>query len=128
MKGRIFSGVQPTGNLHLGNYLGAIRNWASLQKDFECIYCVVDLHAITIPRTREELNNDTFEVTAGLIASGDDRHHNIICMGAMTRLAERHAETLEMEMNIPMDQMLEWLKFGDVQVTSKADVDPGLRR
>jgi tryptophanyl-tRNA synthetase len=46
-KGRIFSGIQPTGNLHLGNYLGAIRNWVALQHDFESIYCVVDLHAIT---------------------------------------------------------------------------------
>ena len=45
---RIFSGIQPTGNLHLGNYLGAIRNWVSLQHDFESIYCVVDLHAITV--------------------------------------------------------------------------------
>ena len=78
MKGRIFSGVQPTGNLHLGNYLGAIRNWVSLQKDFECIYCVVDLHAITISRTREELNNDTFEVIAGLIASGIDPKNSIL--------------------------------------------------
>ena len=47
---RIFSGIQPTGNLHLGNYLGAIRNWVRLQGDFECIYCVVDLHAITMPQ------------------------------------------------------------------------------
>ena len=50
IKGRIFSGVQPTGNLHLGNYLGAIKNWIALQDDFECIYCVVDLHAITVPQ------------------------------------------------------------------------------
>ncbi len=78
MKGRIFSGVQPTGNLHLGNYLGAIRNWVDLQKDFECIYCVVDLHAITVPRTREQLTNDTFEVTAGLIASGINPDSSIL--------------------------------------------------
>ena len=78
MKGRIFSGVQPTGNLHLGNYLGAIRNWADFQKDFECIYCVVDLHAITVPRTREQLTNDTFEVTAGLIASGINPDSSIL--------------------------------------------------
>ena len=45
---RIFSGAQPTGNLHLGNYLGAIRNWVKLQDNYECIYCVVDMHAITI--------------------------------------------------------------------------------
>ena len=50
LKGRILSGVQPTGNLHLGNYLGAIRNFARLQHDYECLYCVVDLHAITQPQ------------------------------------------------------------------------------
>ena len=76
--GRVFSGVQPTGNLHLGNYLGAIRNWVDLQKDFECIYCVVDFHAITVPRTREQLTNDTFEVTAGLIASGINPDSSIL--------------------------------------------------
>ena len=78
MKGRIFSGVQPTGNLHLGNYLGAIKNWVELQKEFECIYCVVDLHAITIPRTPKEIREDTLEVTAGLIASGIDPNKSII--------------------------------------------------
>ena len=78
MKGRIFSGVQPTGNLHLGNYLGAIKNWVDLQKDFECIYCVVDLHAVTVQRTPEELTNDTFEVVAGLIASGIDPDKSIL--------------------------------------------------
>ena len=50
LKGRILSGVQPTGNLHLGNYLGAIRNFARLQNDYECLYCVVDQHAITVCR------------------------------------------------------------------------------
>ena len=78
MKGRIFSGVQPTGNLHLGNYLGAIKNWVDLQKDFECIYCVVDLHAVTVQRTPKELTNDTFEVVAGLIASGIDPDKSIL--------------------------------------------------
>jgi len=52
---RIFSGIQPTGNLHLGNYLGAIRNWVVLQKDFECIFCIVDLHALTQPQDPAEL-------------------------------------------------------------------------
>ena len=78
MKGRIFSGVQPTGNLHLGNYLGAIKNWVELQKEFECIYCVVDLHAITIPRTPKEIHEDTLEVTAGLIASGIDPSKSVL--------------------------------------------------
>ena len=75
---RIFSGIQPTGNLHLGNYLGAIRNWVGLQKDFECIFCVVDLHAITQPMDPDELRRSTREVAAGMIASGVDPKANII--------------------------------------------------
>ena len=59
LKGRIFSGVQPTGNLHLGNYLGAIRNFARLQFDYECLYCVVDLHAITMPQDPHLLASQT---------------------------------------------------------------------
>ena len=69
---RIFSGIQPTGNLHLGNYLGAIRNWVKLQQDFECIFCVVDLHAITLPQDPAQLKAQTREVTAAYIASGID--------------------------------------------------------
>ena len=69
---RIFSGVQPTGNLHLGNYLGAIRNWVALQRDYECIFCIVDLHAITLPQDPEQLRAQTREVTAAYIAAGID--------------------------------------------------------
>ena len=69
-RGVIFSGVQPTGNLHLGNYLGAIRNWVALQNEFKCIYCVVDLHAITVPQDPVALRTSIREVTACLIASG----------------------------------------------------------
>ena len=75
---RIFSGVQPTGNLHLGNYLGAIRNWARLQAEYECLYCVVDLHAITQPQDPAGLRASTREVTASLIASGIDPKGSII--------------------------------------------------
>jgi len=75
---RIFSGVQPTGNLHLGNYLGAIRNWVQLQKDFDCIFCIVDLHALTLPQDPKELRAQTREVTAAYIAAGIDPDHCII--------------------------------------------------
>ena len=78
VKERVFSGVQPTGNLHLGNYLGAIRNWVKLQHDFNCIYCVVDLHAITMFQDPETLRASTREVAAGLIAAGIDPRHAII--------------------------------------------------
>ncbi|MEK9905734.1 MAG: tryptophan--tRNA ligase [Rhodospirillales bacterium] len=69
---RIFSGMQPTGNLHLGNYLGAVRNWVALQHDYECFFCIVDMHAITVPQDPEELRRATREVTAAYIASGVD--------------------------------------------------------
>ncbi len=75
---RIFSGVQPTGNLHLGNYLGAIRNWVRLQGDYECLFCVVDMHAITLWQEPKELSNNIREVTAGLIAAGIDPKKNIL--------------------------------------------------
>ena len=64
----VFSGVQPTGNLHLGNYLGAFKNFVSLQKEMECIYCVVDLHAITIFQKPNELYNNILETTAGFFS------------------------------------------------------------
>ena len=75
---RIFSGMQPTGNLHLGNYLGAIRNWVALQHDYECIFCIVDLHALTLPQDPDELRASTREVTAAYIAAGIDPEHCII--------------------------------------------------
>jgi len=75
---RIFSGVQPTGNLHLGNYLGAIRNFVGLQNDYECIYCVVDLHAITVWQDPKELIANTREVTAAFLAAGIDPKGSII--------------------------------------------------
>ncbi len=78
MKGRIFSGVQPTGNLHLGNYLGAIRNFVGLQQDFECIYCVVDLHAITVWQDPAALAANTREVAAAFLAAGIDPKTSII--------------------------------------------------
>ena len=78
MKGRIFSGVQPSGNLHLGNYLGAIRNWVRLQDEYESIYCIVDLHAITVPQDPKELRAKTIEVAAGFLAAGLDPERTVI--------------------------------------------------
>ena len=74
----VFSGIQPTGNLHLGNYLGALRNFVSLQNEMESIYCVVDLHAITVFQDPNELRKNTLETTAGFLASGLDAEKSII--------------------------------------------------
>ena len=78
MKKIVFSGVQPTGNLHLGNYLGALKNFVSLQHEAECVYCVVDLHAITTFQDPKTLRSNIFETTAAFIASGIDDSKNII--------------------------------------------------
>jgi tryptophanyl-tRNA synthetase len=86
---RIFSGVQPTGNLHLGNYLGAIRNWVTLQRDYECIFCIVDLHALTLPQDPAQLRAQTREVTAAYIAAGIDPERCIIFNQSML---PEHAE------------------------------------
>jgi tryptophanyl-tRNA synthetase len=75
---RIFSGVQPTGNLHLGNYLGALRNWVKLQHDHECLFCVVDLHAITVRQEPSELHRATLEVAAAMVACGIDAEKHIV--------------------------------------------------
>ena len=77
-KKRVFSGVQPTGNLHLGNYLGAIKNFVDLQNKFNCIYCIVDLHAITNRQDPKELESNILEIAASFIASGLDPEKNII--------------------------------------------------
>ncbi len=74
----VFSGVQPTGNLHLGNYLGALKNFVALQKEMECIYCVVDLHAITVFQKPEELKSNLLETVAGFIAAGLNPDKSII--------------------------------------------------
>jgi len=67
---RIFSGIQPTGDIHLGNYVGAIRNWVYLTETYDCIYCVVDYHAITIAYEIEELKRRTLETALVLLACG----------------------------------------------------------
>ncbi|MEW5704057.1 MAG: tryptophan--tRNA ligase [Pseudomonadota bacterium] len=75
---RIFSGVQPTGNLHLGNYLGALRNWVGLQERYDCIYCIVDLHALTLPQDPAALRAHIREVAAAFLAAGVDAKRGVI--------------------------------------------------
>jgi len=77
-KQRILSGVQPTGNLHLGNYLGAIRNWVENQQDYDNFFCVVDLHAITVPHNPKNLAQDTYAIAALYLACGIDLEYSTI--------------------------------------------------
>jgi tryptophanyl-tRNA synthetase len=75
MRLRVFSGVQPSGNLHIGNYLGALKNWARIQYDYESIFCIVDLHAITVYQEPKELQQKIEEIAALFVASGIDPEH-----------------------------------------------------
>jgi len=77
-KKRVFSGIQPTGEIHLGNYLGAIQHWVSIQSEFDCIYCVVDLHAITIPQDPNILKTKIREVAGLLIAAGLNPEQTVV--------------------------------------------------
>jgi tryptophanyl-tRNA synthetase len=72
MKTRVFSGMQPSGNLHIGNYLGALKNWVRIQNDYECIFCIVDLHAITVQQDPAELQSKIREIAALYLAAGID--------------------------------------------------------
>ena len=84
-KKRVLSGIQPTGNLHLGNYLGALLQWIAFQEDYDAYYCVVDLHAITMPYDPAELRKQTRETTAVYLAAGldpqkaDDVSYSLTC-------------------------------------------------
>ena len=71
-KSRVFSGIQPSGELHIGNYLGAIQNWVALTETYDCIYCIVDLHALTVPKDPGEVGAKTLELAQVLIACGLD--------------------------------------------------------
>ena len=85
----VFSGVQPTGNLHLGNYLGAIRRFVALQDSHDCIYCVVDLHSLTAQMVYEDLADQTRQITAAFLASGIDPKKHIVFNQSRVR---QHAE------------------------------------
>jgi tryptophanyl-tRNA synthetase len=78
MKGRVFSGARPTGRQHLGNYFGAIKNYVALQEDYECVYCVVDLHALTTLRNTHELRGITYEMALDWLAAGMDPERSVI--------------------------------------------------
>jgi tryptophanyl-tRNA synthetase len=78
MKKRVFSGIQPSGVVHVGNYIGALKNWVAMQKDYDCLYCLVDLHAITVPQDPKELRDCILRTTATTLAVGVDPAQSIL--------------------------------------------------
>ncbi len=90
-KGRVFSGARPTGRQHIGNYLGAIRNYVALQKDYDCVYCVVDLHALTTLQDTHLLRENTYEMVLDWLAAGMDPAQSIIFVQSqVSQVTELH--------------------------------------
>jgi len=110
-KSRVFSGIQPSGELHIGNYLGAIQNWVALTEEYECIYCIVDLHAVTIPYEPSLLQERIHELAIGLLASGLDPER---CTLFVQSAVPEHAE-LQWLLNTvtPLGELSRMTQFKD---------------
>ncbi len=118
---RVFSGVQPSGVLHIGNYLGAIKNWLELQNDYQCIFCVVDLHAITVPQEPKELLKKTIEVAKIYLAAGIDPKRSTIFVQSHIK---EHAELAWILNTISkMSDLFRMTQFKDKTGTDEASVE-----
>jgi len=124
MKKRVFSGIQPTGDLHIGNYLGAIQHWVKIQHERDCIFCVVDLHAITIPQEPKILKAKIREVAGLLIASGIDP--NIASVFIQSHVHEHSELTWILNCFIPMGWMRRMTQFKEKSQKQKEEVSTAL--
>lgn len=103
MKQRIFSGIQPSGTLHIGNYLGAVKNWVALQEKYESIFCIVDLHAITVPQNPEELRKNTLELAKTYLAAG------VSAKGGSASGGDTSVSTIFVQSHVPEHTELAWI-------------------
>jgi len=124
MKKRVFSGIQPSGNPHIGNYLGAVRRWAPLQSEYDCIYCVVDLHALTVYQKPEILREKIFDTVAILLAAGIEPEKSIIFVQSHI---SQHAELAWILNTItPISELERMTQFKDKAKKNKVNVNAGL--
>lgn len=124
VKERIFSGVQPTGNLHLGNYLGAIRAWVDMQHKYESLFCIVDLHAITVPQDPAKLRAAVRETAAAYIACGIDPVKNIVF--PQSAVAEHSELAWILSCNTPLGWLNRMTQFKDKAGKDKERAPLGL--
>jgi len=123
-KQRAFSGVQPTGNLHLGNYLGAIRNWVEGQSQYENFFCVVDLHAITAPHNPATLASDTYTIAALYLACGIDLEYSTVFVQSHV---SAHSElTWLFNCITPINWLTDMIQFKEKAVRQGENVNTGL--
>lgn len=124
MKKRSFSGIQPTGKLHLGNYLGAIKNWVKNQGDYENIYCVVNSHAITVRQDPKDLQKTTKELLALLLACGLDSKQSRLFI--QSRIDYHAALAWILNCNIPLGDMQRMTQFKDKSQKNPQNINVGL--
>jgi tryptophanyl-tRNA synthetase len=124
MKKSIFSGIQPTGDIHLGNFLGAIQYWVSLQSEYDCIYCVVDLHAITTPQDPEILKVKSREVAGLLMASGIDPEQSVVFI--QSHISAHAQLTWILNCFIPVGWMQRMTQFKEKSEKQREGVSVGL--
>ncbi|MCC5637859.1 tryptophan--tRNA ligase [Nostoc sp. CHAB 5844] len=123
-KQRVLSGVQPTGNLHLGNYLGAIRNWVEIQDQYDNFFCVVDLHAITVPHNPASLAADTYAIAALYLACGIDLNYSNIFVQSHV---SAHSELAWLLNCItPLNWLQDMIQFKEKAVKQGENVSTGL--
>ncbi|MEC4814773.1 MAG: tryptophan--tRNA ligase [Scytonema sp. PMC 1069.18] len=121
---RVFSGVQPTGNLHLGNYLGAIRNWVEIQHQYDNFFCVVDLHAITVPHNPAALASDSYTIAALYLACGIDLNCSTIFIQSHV---PAHSElTWLLNCITPLNWLEDMIQFKEKAVKQGENVNTGL--
>ncbi len=124
VKQRVFSGIQPTGNLHLGNYLGAIRNWVETQDQFENYFCVVDLHAITAPHNPKTLAGDSYAIAALYLASGIDLEHCTIFI--QSHVAAHSELAWLLNCITPINWLEDMIQFKEKAIKQGQNVNTGL--
>ena len=124
MKKRVFSGIQPTGDLHIGNYLGAIQHWLKIQHEYDSIFCVVDLHAITVPQDPKVLKAKIREVAGLLVASGIDP--NIANVFVQSHVHEHSELTWILNCYIPMGWMRRMTQFKEKSQKQREEVSTAL--
>ena len=123
-KGRVFSGARPTGRQHIGNYLGAIKNYVDLQAEYDCVYCIVDLHALTTLETTKDLRQNTLEMAWDWLASGMDPVKSIIFVQSMVRQINELNTILSMVM--PLGKLTDLPTFKDKVRENPNNVNLGL--
>lgn len=123
-KGRVFSGARPTGRQHLGNYLGAIKNYVALQADYDCVYCIVDIHALTTMETTRDLKANTFEMAIDWLAAGIDPQESIVFV--QSHVPQVNELTMYLSMVSPLGKLTDLPTFKEKVRDQPNNINLGL--